>query len=146
MKASSARWAGVLTGASLLAYVRFFRPKVLNWGATEEEAKQPMRGDEILPTATLQTTRAVTVRARPQHIWPWLLQMGPRPRAGAYTYDWILEITDDGVGFEDSESFPGHMGLISMRERAAHIGAKLNVKSSLGKGTTVQVMKEKSSR
>ena len=34
------------------------------------------------------TTRAITVDAPPEAIWPWLAQMGSG-RGGAYTYDWI---------------------------------------------------------
>lgn len=48
-----------------------------------------MPGDDILPDANLQTTRAITIEAPPLMVWPWLVQMGPRPRAGAYTYDWV---------------------------------------------------------
>ena len=33
-------------------------------------------------------TRAVTVEARPEEIWPWLVQIGCK-RAGWYSYDWI---------------------------------------------------------
>ncbi len=34
------------------------------------------------------TTRAITIDAPPDAIWPWLVQMGSG-RGGAYTYDWI---------------------------------------------------------
>ena len=34
-------------------------------------------------------TRAIEIDAPPTAIWPWLAQMGPAPRGGAYTYDWI---------------------------------------------------------
>ena len=34
-------------------------------------------------------TRAITIDAPPSAVWPWLAQMGPAPRGGAYTYDWI---------------------------------------------------------
>jgi hypothetical protein len=79
----------VVVAAAASVYLKFAREKVLNWGATDEEAAREMPGDDILPDATLQTTRVVAVEARPEHIWPWLVQMGPRPRAGAYTYDWL---------------------------------------------------------
>jgi hypothetical protein len=79
----------LLLGLGLGAYLWQVRPRVLNWGASEAEAAWPMAGDEIVPDARLQTTRAVTVDAPPRLVWPWLVQMGPRPRAGAYTYDWI---------------------------------------------------------
>jgi signal transduction histidine kinase len=48
-----------------------------------------------------------------------------------------LEVTDNGVGFESDGSFPGHMGLVSMRERAASIGARLKVHSEPGTGTSI---------
>lgn len=49
-------------------------------------AKLP--GDELLPDARLVSTRAITVDAPPDAVWPWLVQMGSG-RAGAYTYDWV---------------------------------------------------------
>jgi hypothetical protein len=35
------------------------------------------------------STRAITIDAPVAAVWPWLAQMGPSPRGGAYTYDWI---------------------------------------------------------
>jgi hypothetical protein len=35
------------------------------------------------------STRAITIDAPPSSVWPWIAQMGPSPRGGAYTYDWI---------------------------------------------------------
>jgi hypothetical protein len=80
---------GVAATAAGAAYLRFVRPRVLHWGATADEVARSLPGDDILDDATLQTTRAISIDAGPAHIWPWLVQMGPRPRAGAYTYDWI---------------------------------------------------------
>lgn len=77
------------TAALSVAYLKFGRQRVLDWGATREEAERAMPGDDVIPDAALQTTRAVTVDAPPDAVWPWLAQMGPSPRAGAYTYDWI---------------------------------------------------------
>ena len=80
----------VLAGLALAAaYLVRLRPRVLAWGATTDEARREMPGDQLVPEASLQTTRAVTIEAPPGSIWPWLVQMGPRPRAGAYTYAWI---------------------------------------------------------
>jgi hypothetical protein len=84
-----------------LAYLRFCRQRVLNWGATAAEIARMLPGDEVLPDAGLQTTRAVAIDAPPAAIWPWLLQMGPRPRAGAYTYDWIERRL--GIDIENSD-------------------------------------------
>jgi PAS domain S-box-containing protein len=49
-----------------------------------------------------------------------------------------LELRDDGVGFEADGSFPGHLGLRSMRERAARLGGKLEVESAPGQGSLIR--------
>ena len=49
----------------------------------------------------------------------------------------VLEIADDGVGFDPNGSFPGHLGLRSMRERAIGVGGSLEVVSSRGRGTRI---------
>ncbi|MDP9374410.1 MAG: PAS domain S-box protein [Chloroflexota bacterium] len=46
-----------------------------------------------------------------------------------------LEIRDDGVGFDPTGSFPGHLGLRSMRERAARLGGTVAIESAPGRGT-----------
>jgi signal transduction histidine kinase len=51
----------------------------------------------------------------------------------------VLEVADNGVGFEAGQSFPGHMGLVSMSERAQSIGAELEVESAPGRGTKVKL-------
>ncbi len=51
----------------------------------------------------------------------------------------VLRIEDDGVGFEAGGRFPGHLGLRSMRERAARHGAVLEVDSAPGRGTRLRV-------
>jgi hypothetical protein len=51
-----------------------------------DEARRPLPGDELVPSAGLRWTHGITIRARPAQIWPWLVQMGCR-RAGWYSYD-----------------------------------------------------------
>src|SRR3712207_3552777 len=63
-------------------------PWVLTWGATKEEARRGLPGDEVAPQATTRSTRAVTIDAPPEEVWPWLMQMG-WGRAGFYSYNWI---------------------------------------------------------
>jgi hypothetical protein len=43
----------------------------------------------LLEDADGVSTRAIEIGAPAADIWPWLAQMGPAPRGGAYTYDWI---------------------------------------------------------
>jgi hypothetical protein len=96
------RTAGVkrkllFASAFLLALVALFcfvyRPWQLNWGATGDEVNRPMPGDEIVERPTFNATRAVTVDAPPERIWPWIVQVG-YGRAGFYSWD-ILD--NDGI-------------------------------------------------
>ena len=75
-------------GAGVTAYPLFFRQQCLTWGATAEEVSGKLPGDELLPEADIVSTRAVTIDAPPDAVWPWLVQMGSG-RGGVYTYDWI---------------------------------------------------------
>jgi hypothetical protein len=54
------------------------------WGATAAEARQTLAGDELVPDAMWDATRAITIAAPPAQVWPWLVQMGYH-RAGWYT-------------------------------------------------------------
>jgi hypothetical protein len=69
-------------------YFLLYRPWQLRWGATGEEVRATLPGDELLPDRRWCATRAVTVEAGPEHVWPWLVQMGAG-RAGWYSYDRI---------------------------------------------------------
>ncbi len=52
----------------------------------------------------------------------------------------LLEIRDDGVGFDTLNAPPvGHYGLIGLRERARLVGGMLDVESSPGRGTTIRL-------
>ena len=92
-------WGGVAVAlAGLVAvYIGVYRPRQLRWGATDEEVARAMPGDEIVSRPVFNATRAVTVNARPEDIWPWLVQIG-FGRAGWYSYD-IL----DNLGRHSSE-------------------------------------------
>ena len=79
----------LLLAAAATLYWRLLRRPVLTWGATGDEATRRLPGDELLEEADGIATRAITIDARPEAVWPWLVQMGPSPRGGAYTYDWI---------------------------------------------------------
>ena len=51
----------------------------------------------------------------------------------------LLEIGDDGVGFDPESAFPGHLGLHSMRERVARLGGVLQIESAPGEGTNIHL-------
>jgi hypothetical protein len=76
-------------GAAAIVYRLLLRRPILNWGATNAEANGRLPGDELLEEADGVATRAITIDAPASAVWPWIAQMGPVPRGGAYTYDWI---------------------------------------------------------
>jgi len=49
----------------------------------------------------------------------------------------LLEVRDDGEGFDAAGTFPGHLGLKSMRERIARLGGTLRIESAPGEGTRI---------
>ncbi|MBV9898413.1 MAG: PAS domain-containing protein, partial [Chloroflexi bacterium] len=49
----------------------------------------------------------------------------------------VLEVVDDGVGFDPSTPYVGHLGLVSMQERAAAAGGTLSITSEAGRGARV---------
>ena len=57
------------------------------WGTTPSELTRVMAGDAFLVDPTHSGTMAVIVNAAPEHVWPWLVQIGYR-RGGLYSYDW----------------------------------------------------------
>jgi hypothetical protein len=77
--------APVLVGAAAMSAVTL-RWSALHWGATTEESREPLPGDEILPDPGLVATRAITVEAPPEEVWPWVVQIGA-DRGGFYSYD-----------------------------------------------------------
>jgi hypothetical protein len=83
------RVLSVVCAALAVAGCLRLRQPILTWGATHAEAAGRLAGDELLPEADGVSTRAIDIDAAPEDVWPWLAQMGPAPRGGAYTYDWI---------------------------------------------------------
>ena len=73
----------------LAALYPLIRRPILTWGATATEAASRLPGDELLENADGVSTRAITIYTPAERVWPWIAQLGPSPRGGAYTYDWI---------------------------------------------------------
>src|SRR6266498_4650197 len=88
--------------AFLAALYLLMRRPILTWGATSKEAASRLPGDELLEDADGVSTRAITIDAPAASVWPWLAQMGPSPRGGAYTYDWIENLL--GLEMHSAES------------------------------------------
>jgi hypothetical protein len=90
---------GVITAVAVvaIAFFGYYRPWHLRWGATPEDLARTMPGDEIVHRAIFNATRVVTIEARPEEIWPWIVQIG-FGRAGWYSYDIF-----DNLGRHSSE-------------------------------------------
>src|SRR5580765_7561524 len=73
----------------LAALYPLIRRSILTWGATATEASSRLPGDDLLENADAVSTRAITIYTPDERVWAWNVQLGPSPRGGAYTYDWI---------------------------------------------------------
>ena len=85
--------AGIVVGlviavVVIATYVVVVGPWQRRWGATDEEVRRSMPGDDLLRPGAPSTTRAITIDAPPEAVFPWLLQIGFK-RGGWYSYDWI---------------------------------------------------------
>lgn len=77
-----------LAVASVAAALPAARRLSHRWGATPAEHAAPLPGDELVAEPAIVATRAVTIAATPEQIWPWLVQIG-QDRGGMYSYDWL---------------------------------------------------------
>jgi hypothetical protein len=86
-----------LSSLPLFATAPLYRHWHLRWGATDEEVRGSMPGDKIVPNPSFDATRAITIDAPPELVWPWIVQMGYR-RAGFYTYALL-----DNAGYDSAD-------------------------------------------
>ncbi|MCU1376331.1 MAG: hypothetical protein JWO68_3617 [Actinomycetia bacterium] len=74
----------------------------LHWGTTPAEVAGPLPGDELLPAAQFQSTRAMSIAAPPEAVWPWLVQVGCL-RAGWYSDDLLDNLGHPSATTIDSD-------------------------------------------
>ena len=86
MVAARMIWSILAVSGAALIYGRYVRPWQLSWGATPAEVSRTLPGDDLVPRPTFNATRAISIAATPEEIWPWLIQVGVT-RAGWYSYD-----------------------------------------------------------
>src|SRR5215470_10312622 len=88
--ASSHGYLDVIEGGAKIAAAILTAPVLRGphnrWGATPAEVSAIMPGDELVPKPKIISTRAITINAPPQEVWPWLVQIG-QGRGGFYSYD-----------------------------------------------------------
>jgi hypothetical protein len=61
------------------------RTKRLGWGTVGDESRREFPGDDIVDPPAWQYTHAISIAAEPEHVWPWLVQIG-QGRGGFYSY------------------------------------------------------------
>jgi uncharacterized protein YndB with AHSA1/START domain len=80
------------TALALVGSGRLLRPWYRRWGATDEEVARPMPLDDRVANPGAVSTRGITIDVPPEKVWPWLVQMGDKPRAGYYSYTLVERI------------------------------------------------------
>ena len=80
----------ILAGLGALAVVIVIlrTPWMDRWGATDEEIAASLPDDELLAAPASFVNRAVTIHARPEQIYPWIIQLGAG-KGGYYSYSWF---------------------------------------------------------
>ena len=100
--------------AAVLVYVGWFRPHMSRWGASDDEVDRTLPGDELENQMGDRpvSTRAITIDAPPEAVWPWLVQMGSG-RAGFYTHEWVerLLLITYADGHSSTRVHPEWLGL-----------------------------------
>jgi hypothetical protein len=74
--------------AATIMYLEAIRPRMLNWGASADDACRQLPGDVLTPGDPIESTNAVTIDAPAKEVWPWLAQLG-QDRGGFYSYEWL---------------------------------------------------------
>lgn len=69
----------------LAGWMRWLDPRLREWGARPQEKRQALPGDDWIGDAIRVRTRAISIKAPPEAVWPWLLQLGAG-RGGFFTF------------------------------------------------------------
>jgi hypothetical protein len=83
---STPRVPTLIASMTVVAAVAVLRRRQLRWGATAAEATGLLPGDELVSDPDLTATRAITIHAGADEVWPWIVQLG-QGRGGFYSYD-----------------------------------------------------------
>jgi hypothetical protein len=81
-------------------YLLLGRRWVLNWGARPSEVERVLPGDDIVSPPAWISTRAITIEAPVEAVWPWLAQMG-QDKGGLYSYTWLENLA--GLDFHNAD-------------------------------------------
>ena len=97
-------WIILAVGALLLLAavldVVVARPRITQWGATDQEHHGSWPSDQLVARPGYVWTNAITIHAPAAEIWPWLVQLG-QGRGGLYSYDWLENLVGCDVQSTD---------------------------------------------
>ncbi|MCG3173753.1 MAG: hypothetical protein GMKNLPBB_01954 [Myxococcota bacterium] len=88
--------AVVMLAAFAASWMVLFQEGASAWGAGESETRAEYPGDRWMPDAVLRSTRAVSIAAPPEKVWPWLMQIG-QDRGGFYSYEWLENLAGSNI-------------------------------------------------
>jgi hypothetical protein len=112
----------LVVGGAVAGGVAFLRARYLRWGATGEEVNMALPGDELVPHADMKATRAVSVRASADGVWPWIAQLG-QGRGGFYSYDSLENLVGCDIHSADR---------IVPEWQPIHVGAEVKLHPEMG--------------
>ena len=87
--------------AGTIAVTVLLRRWSLRCGATRDEVSAMLPGDDEVPRPDLVATRAVTIHAGADRVWPWIAQLG-QGRGGFYSYDWLENLVGGDIHNADA--------------------------------------------
>jgi hypothetical protein len=123
----------LLCALPAFALAPLFRHWHLRWGATDAEVAAPMAGDDIVAESTFTSTRAITIAAPPDRVWPWIVQMGYR-RAGFYTYDLV-----DNAGYPSADHILEEYQTFAVGDRAFNMNGLFGIELPLNDSDAFRV-------
>jgi len=104
-----------VVGAAAALYGALVRPRLLRWGASDDEVGGPYPGGELVPGGKRGATMAVTIDAAPGQVWPWLVQLGG-DRAGWYSWDHL-----DNAGRPSAREIHPEWQSIALGDRVTYL-------------------------
>lgn len=86
----------VAAGFLLAAYLTFGWPRLIKWGATEDDVRRSIPMAQHTPPPRYRSTRVIEIHAPPSVVWSWLVQIG-QGRGGFYSYSWLENLVGANI-------------------------------------------------
>jgi two-component system sensor histidine kinase UhpB len=127
----------VLEHAGLAPALEAYRAEFEQLAGVKTEIQTDGRFDDVPGNVSLAVFR-ITQEAL-QNVWKHSGAKKAAIRLARRDGQVLLQVSDEGIGFDAAEPQRSGLGLISMRERAKLLGGTLSIESALGLGTTLTI-------